>query len=189
MSLANALLDQLGDSGLASLSQSLGSNPAATKTAAAAAVPLLLSALAKNAATNDGAAALDRALERDHDGSILDSLGAGFSDKIATDGNGILKHVLGGRRDTAERGLAQASGLDQAQSAKMLATLAPLVMGALGKQKRSQGLDAGALAGMLAGERGQSRNQLGGLAALIDQDGDGSVADDLLGGIGKLFGR
>lgn len=189
MSLANALLDQLGDSGLSSLSQALGSNPAATKTAAAAAVPLLLSALAKNASTNDGATALNAALERDHDGSILDSLGSGFSEKLATDGNGILKHVLGGRRDTAEQGLAQASGLDKAQSAQMLATLAPLVMGALGKQKRSEGLDAGALAGMLAGERGQSRNQLGGLAALIDQDGDGSVADDLLGGIGKLFGR
>jgi hypothetical protein len=42
---------------------------------------------------------------------------------------------------------------------------------------------------MLAGERGQSRSQLGGLAALIDRDGDGSVADDILGGIGKLFGR
>lgn len=189
MSLANALLDQLGDSGLASLSNALGSNPAATKTAATAALPLLFSALAKNAGTNEGAAALDKALERDHDGSILDGIGAAFTPERVADGNGILKHVLGGRRETAEQGLAAASGLDSKQSAQMLATLAPLVMGALGKQKRSQGLDAGALAGLLQGERGRSRSQLGGLAALIDQDGDGSVADDLLGGIGKLFGR
>ncbi|MEM7417996.1 MAG: DUF937 domain-containing protein, partial [Gemmatimonadota bacterium] len=184
MSLANALLDQLGDSGLASLGQAIGSNPDATKAAATATLPLLFSALAKNAGTDDGAAALDRALERDHDGSILDNLAGGFSSSMEQDGNGILKHVLGGRRETTERGLAQASGLDSKQSAQMLATLAPLVMGALGKQKRSQGLDAGALAGMLQGERGQNKSQLGGLAALIDQDGDGGVADDLLGGIG-----
>lgn len=188
-SLTQMLIGQLGDSGLESLGNTLGANPQATKTAAAAALPLLFSALAKNASSQDGAAALDSALDRDHDGSILDGLTGAITQANTKDGDGILGHMFGGRRQDAEAGIAAASGLDKDQSAKMLATLAPLVMGALAKQKKSQGLDASGLAEMLNGERGQTQSQLGGLASLLDRDGDGSVADDVLGGIGKLFGR
>lgn len=188
-SLTQMLIGQLGDSGLESLGETLGANPQATKTAAAAALPLLFSAMAKNASSREGAEALDRALERDHDGSILDGITGAITQANQKDGDGILGHVFGGRRGDAEAGIAAASGLDKAQSAKMMATLAPLVMGALAKQKKSRGLDASGLSEMLNGERGETKDQLGGLAALLDRDGDGSVADDVLGGIGKLFGR
>lgn len=188
-SLTDMLISQLGDSGLESLGKTLGANPQATKTATAAALPLLFSALAKNAQSDEGASALNRAIERDHDGSLLDGLASAFTQSKAQEGAGILKHVLGGNRSTAEAGIAAASGLDTRQSGQMLATLAPIVMAALAKQKQSQSLDASGLAGMLAGERGQTQDRLGGLAALLDRDGDGSVADDVLGGIGKLFGK
>lgn len=189
-SMTDLLLDRLGDGGMESLSRSLGSNPQATKTAAAAALPMLFAALAKNAQTDEGASALAGALERDHDGSILDALSAGFSDDMRKDGDGILKHVLGGRRGMAEAGIAQASGLDSDQTSAILAKLAPLVMGALGQAKRSRNLDAGGVTELLRGEDGPARAKLGGLAGLLDRDGDGSVADDLLGGLGRsLFGR
>lgn len=189
-SMTDMLLSQLGDGGLESLSQSLGANPQATKTAAAAALPMLMAALAKNASTEDGASALASALDRDHDGSILDKLAGGFSDDTGAVGDGILKHVLGGQRGVAEAGIAQASGLDSGQAAAMLAKLAPLVMGALGQAKRSQSLDTGGVTELLRGEGGQAREKLGGLAGLLDRDGDGNVADDLLGGLGRsLFGR
>lgn len=189
-SMTDMLLSQLGDDGLQSLSQALGANPQATKAATAAAIPLLFSALAKNASSDDGAAALAGALERDHDGSILDGLGAAFTPERKAEGDSILKHVLGGRRTQAETGIAAASGLDPQQSAAMLAKLAPLVMGALGKAKRSQNLDTRGVTDLLGGERGQAEKQLGGLASLLDRDGDGSIADDLLGGIGRsLFGK
>jgi hypothetical protein len=71
--------------------------------------------------------------------------------------------------------------------AKLLPVLAPIVMGALGRQKRQQNLDVGGLAGMLGAERQQieaSSPAAGLLGQLLDQDGDGSVADDVakLGG-------
>ena len=188
-SMTDLLLDQLGDNGLASLSQALGSNPDATKNATMAALPLLFGALAKNASTDDGASALAGALDRDHDGSVLEGLTGAFAGQDRSIGDGILKHVLGGRRQTAEAGIAQASGLDPAQASTMLATLAPLVMGTLGKAKRDRGLDAGGVSDLLRGEGSQTKERLGGLAALIDRDGDGNVADDLLGGLGSLFGR
>lgn len=192
--LTDMLLKQLGDGGLSSLSQNLGADQAATKTAAAAALPMLVSALAKNASSSDGASALDQALGRDHDGSALDNLGALLGQGPSKDGEGILKHVLGGKRQVAEAGIAKASGLDVGQAASMLATLAPMLMGALGKAKREKGLDAGGVAGMLAGEGEQAKQALGGLAGFLDQDGDGDIKDDILGGIakglgGKLFGK
>ena len=189
-SMTDLLLDRLGDGGLESLSQSLGSNPQATKTAAAAALPMLFAALAKNAQSEDGASALAGALDRDHDGSILDAVRGGFSDDMRRDGDGILKHVLGARRGVAEAGIAQASGLDSDQTSAMLAKLAPLVMGTLGHAKRTRNLDAGGVTELLRGEDGPARAKLGGLAGLLDRDGDGSVADDILGGSGRsLFGR
>ena len=189
-SMTDLLLNQLGDGGLESLAQSLGSNPEATKAATTAALPLLFGALAKNASTEDGASALAGALDRDHDGSVLEGITNALAGQDRSIGDGILKHVLGGQRSMAETGIAQASGLDTTQTSAMLAKLAPLVMGALGKAKRSQDLDAGGISDLLQGEGSQARKQLGGLAGLLDRDGDGSIADDLLGGLGRsLFGR
>ena len=73
--------------------------------------------------------------------------------------------------------------------------LAPMVMGALGRQKRQQGLDAGSLAGVLGAERQQmeqSNPAMGMLGSLLDRDDDGSVVDDIAkmgkGLLGGLFG-
>lgn len=189
-SMTDMLLGQLGADGLASLTKSLGSNPQATQAATSAAIPLLFSALAKNASTSDGATALAGALDRDHDGGALGNLASAFSQDSQAEGEGILKHVLGGRRAQAESGIAAASGLDANQTSAMLAKLAPLVMGALGKAKRADNLDSTGVTDLLRGESGQVQEKLGGLAGLLDRDGDGSIADDLLGGIaGSLFGR
>lgn len=74
--------------------------------------------------------------------------------------------------------------------------LAPVVMGALGKQKQESGLDVGALAQMLGGQQSQMQSNplMAAATALLDADGDGSVIDDLAekaGGslLGGLFGR
>lgn len=195
-SLIDMVMGQLGESGVSALSQNLGADSAVTGKAVTAALPLLLGALAKNAGTPEGASALGNALDRDHDGSVLDGLGAFLGQaQPPADGDGILRHVLGDRRAGAENGLSKLSGLDAKQASSMLAMLAPIVMGALGRAKRQGGLDAGGLADLLAGEKSKAESAgLGGLAGFLDQDGDGDVTDDILGGVakglmGKLFGR
>lgn len=193
-SLAETLLAQLDGSQIRDLSRRVGADEKATGTAVQAAIPMLMAALARNAGDDQGRQALDRALERDHDGSVLDGL-AGFFGKASTqEGDAILKHVLGDGRKRVEQGLGGASGLASDQAGQVLAMVAPLVLGALGRTKRQEGLDAGALAGLLAGEGRQQEQALGGLVGFLDRDGDGSVADDVLGGLarglgGKLFGR
>ena len=170
------------------LSRALGTDEGTAQKAASAALPMILGALAKNAAKPDGAAALMGALDRDHDGSILDDVGAFFGKADTTDGNGILKHALGNHRDPLEEGIAKASGLDAKKMSMMMAMLAPVVMGALGKVKRERQLDAGGLSDLLRGEERTMRTkapEMGLMGSLLDQDGDGSILDDVVGKIGK----
>jgi hypothetical protein len=56
------------------ISRRIGADPQKTQAAVHTAIPALLAALGQNA-TSGGGAALKGALERDHDGSILDNLG------------------------------------------------------------------------------------------------------------------
>jgi hypothetical protein len=194
--LLDLLTSQLSGSQLSAMSRQLGAEENATKNAMGAALPVLLGALARNSAKPDGAASLHGALSKDHDGSVLDNL-SGFLGKPDTAaGDGILKHVLGGRRSAVETGVSHASGLDGAKVTQLMAMLAPVVMGAVGRTQRQQNLDASGVANMLAGERQRAESgspALGDLARLLDSDGDGQIADDVAklgnGLLGNLFGR
>ena len=73
---------------------------------------------------------------------------------------------------------SQQTGVSSDILKKMLPVVATMVMGGLSKQSNTGG---GALAGLLGGA---SKQQSGGqslLTSFLDADGDGSVADDLLG--------
>ncbi len=192
-SIMDLLTQQLGSNAASDLSQKLGADRAKTETAMAAALPVLLGALARNASKPEGAESLNRALERDHDGSVLDNLSGFLNNPDENTGNGILKHVLGNRRQSVEAGLSKTTGLDPNGVGKLMAMLAPVVMGTLGRAKRQQGLDPKGLAAALGTERQQLEQRspgLGGLAGLLDADGDGQVLDDVMGKVGKgLLGR
>jgi len=196
----NPLLDLLGSgldaSALRRLGSQVGATPEQTGTAAQAALPLLMGALQRNAGSG-GASSLLSALDRDHDGSVLDDL-AGFLGQGPSDsGARSLDHIFGGKRGTVESAVSRASGLDSGQVTQLLAMLAPLVLGALGKARRQTGSDAGGLGELLGGAVGSMQQQspgIGGLVSgLLDADGDGSVVDDLLekglgGGTGGALG-
>jgi hypothetical protein len=170
----------------------IGANEQTTQAAIMTALPLLLAGLAKNSSSPDGARSLHGALSTDHDGSVLDNLDGLIGNAQTGPGAGILGHVLGEREPLAQQALSKASGLDTSRAGQLLMMLAPVVMGALGRAQRQRNLDAPALAGMLGNEQAglrQSSPGLMGLATrLLDKDGDGSIADELGGIAGKLFG-
>lgn len=197
-SIFDLITSQLGSRELDQIQGRLGLDRGATEKAVPAAVGTLLGALAKNAQSRSGAEDLLGALARDHDGSILENLGSmlGSSPKIA-EGDGILRHALGAKRGAVENGLGQTLGIKQDQVGQLLAMLAPVIMGALGKARRQKGFDAGALAQTLGQERsGLSRKMpagLDGLGSLLDADGDGQFVDDIAKKVGgsllnRLFG-
>ena len=188
-SLLNMLAGQLSGPAIKEISSQLGADEGTTQTAINAALPMLLGALSKNASDPSGAEALTNALSRDHDGSILDNLSSALGDSATSQmGAGILKHVLGGSQGVAEQSLSKVSGLDAGSTGQLLQMLAPIMMGALGKTQRDGGLDAAGIAGMLMNERQSAESSLGGMASLLDFDGDGSIADDVMSLGGKLLG-
>jgi hypothetical protein len=204
MSLVDILQSQLGSEGVERIGRQIGLDPATAQQAVAGAIPILTGALARNASQPGGADALHQALDA-HDGSILDQLGGLLGNSVGNSGGGslgggiggaILAHILGHKQDTAASGLANATGISGSQAIQLLAMLAPLVMGALGRMKRQQGIDPSSLPGVLQNEHAQAQaaapSGLGGLASMLDMDGDGNPMDDIarIGGglLGGLFG-
>ncbi|MDH3744765.1 MAG: DUF937 domain-containing protein [Acidobacteriota bacterium] len=195
-SLIDLLTQQIQSGGLSQIAGQLGTDESTAGKAVPAALGTLIGALAKNASSGRGAEDLFGALSRDHDGSILNDIGGAISNSGNLAGSGILKHVLGGNRQSIEKGLGQATGLDAGAIGKLLPMLAPILMGALGKARNEGNLDVGGLAGMLGQQRQHVQKQVPrgfGLGSLIDRDGDGQIADDLAGMVGKgllknLFG-
>ena len=170
------------------------------QTAAASSVILssLMGALARNASTPDGANALNGALERDHDGSILDHLGPLLTGQRRPDnpralnGAGILKHILGNQQQETVQEVSQRSGLSLEKAGSLMVTLAPILMQMLGRSKRQAGAGANDLGGVLTdlvtgmGSRNQPQMpgqqpgpDLGLAGQLLDRDGDGQVMDDI----------
>ena len=193
MSLLELLQQQLGGQAVNNISQKLGVDRGTTGNAIDAALPLLLSAVARNASNPDQAQSLERAVSQDHDGSILNDVPGFINRAESGPGAGILGHVLGDRQQTVQNGLSRATGLDAGKTAQLLMMLAPLVMGALGRAKQERNLDAGGLSTLLAGENEHLKESapgvMGALSRFLDRNQDGSVMDDVSGMIGKAFGR
>ena len=188
--LMQSLVAQLSGAPMGQLSSQLGADTRTTQNAVQAALPMLLGALAKNSASSGGADALAGALDRDHDGSILDDIGGFLGGGAGSDGAAILGHMLGKREPAVEAGIGQATGLQSNQTAKLLQMLAPIVLGYLGRQKRQQGMSSGMLGELLGTQssRAQAKNPaLGALAALLDKDDDGSIVDELGGMLGSFL--
>jgi hypothetical protein len=188
------LLQQITSAAQASgQSDTLGAGQPAAQNGLAAAIPLLLTALSRNAESREGAASLHQAIAEDHDGSVLDNLGSYLQNPDLDDGDGILGHALGDRRESVQTGLAQTTGLDMNTVAKLLKMAAPLVLAMLAKQQRQGALDADGLSNMLATERQSAAtsnpDMMEMITGMLDANDDGSMMDELRGFAERLFGR
>jgi hypothetical protein len=186
--ISQMIVQQVAGAGARQLALRLGISEGTAQTALQVAIPLIVAALARNASQPGGAQALQEAVSRDHDGSILDNLMGHFSNSGAANGAGILGHVFGDQRTTVESNLAQATGLDPNTAGSILETVAPLVMGAVGREQQQQGFDPSGLAQFL-GEQQQAQaaqpGMTGMLSSMLDSNNDGNVMDDL----GRIAGN
>ena len=188
-----ALLGLLQGQDLGNLASQVGGNEGEAKNGVMAALPAMLAALGKNTGTEKGAEELNNALEKKHDGSILDNLSGYLSNPDLKDGTGILNHLFGNQTSNVANAVSQSSGLDTNGSMKMLQMLAPILMGMLGQQKKQNNLDAkglGNLTSMLASNFGSEAGTSGIMETvtnLLDANKDGNVVDDIMGMVGKFF--
>jgi hypothetical protein len=187
------LLNKLSGDGLSQISQQIGANEQNTSSALSMALPLLVSALAKNSSQPDGAQALHQALAKDHNGSILKDVSGYLSNPQAANGAGILEHVLGGQQPVVTQALAKGTGMQSDQIAQLLQIAAPLLLGILGKQQKKAGFDPTDLSNYLGAQKQKTQkaapDMMSTLNTLLDSNGDGSAMDEIIGFAGKLFGK
>jgi hypothetical protein len=186
MDLTQVVMGTLDQSTKRRIAESSGATPDQVSQVIAAGLPLIVGSMAKNASTKAGADNLDKAIAAKHDGSLLDNLSAVTDNSTIADGAKILNHVLGTNKETAVTKVAEKSGASTNATATILATLAPVVMAQLGKQKTKGKLSAEDIGNVLSSQKGAKGTALMDLAVkFFDKNGDGSVLDDV---IGMFFG-
>jgi hypothetical protein len=208
MAILDDITAQLQGSTLTQMSRQLGADEQTTAQAISMALPKLIGGLAREAESPTGAQAINRALEEDHDGSLLDNVSTLFGPATtgaadvavprALNGAGILEHVLGRKREPVQQGIGRATGLNSQQISRLLIMLAPLVMAYLGRRKRETGAGATEISSDLQAERQEVERRSPGLGGILGQifgaggEDRPGIADDLArmapDVLGKMFG-
>lgn len=123
----------------------------------AVATPLVISYLRNKSQDNKEAEALNNALDKDHDGSILDDTSQ--LEARQNEGGSILSHVFGSEKGNVENQLSQNTGISIDKIGPILAMLAPVIMGYIGKEKQQNNVGAGGLGDLLGGILGGAQTQ------------------------------
>ena len=177
MNILESLLNSGDGSAVRQLGAQFGLPPDQAQSVLAAIVPALMAGVQNNASQQSGLDGLAAALAGGDHAQYVDDPGMLADPATTADGNGILGHIFGSKdvsRQVAQQASAR-TGIDATILKQMLPVVAALAMGAMAKQTRNAAPAAagGGLASMLG--------------PMLDQNRDGSVADDLLGLAGKLF--
>lgn len=124
----------------------------------AVAAPLVISYLRNKSQDAKEAEALNNALDKDHDGSILND--PSQIESRQAEGSSILDHIFGGQKAQVENQLSQNTGISVDKLGPILAMLAPVIMGYIGQQKQANGVNSGGLGDLLGGILGGAQNQV-----------------------------
>ncbi len=189
MDLMEMLSGQIGNENvLKQLSKSIGADSSQIQQTMKFGLPALMQAMGKNASSQEGALSLAKALDNHKDDNI-DNIESFLKNVDKEDGAKILNHILGSKNNLVQRNLAKQTGLKADQTSDLMSQLAPMLLGALGKEKAKQKVDSSGLAGMLAGALGQGKNNnlMDSVSKLLDADDDGSIIDDLSGMMGGFL--
>lgn len=206
-----SILKQSGAIG--SIAQQLGVNEGIAQAGAEALLPAILGGFKKTTqAQPSGLEGLGGLLGQLGGGGLFDSVVAPEPTPVEK-GNDILGQIFGSKdvSRTVAGHASEQTGIDPSLLKKMLPILAMLVAGYLAKQ--SGGQESGGLGGLIGGMLGGGQSGgglggmlgnvlggalgggqqaapasggLGGLASLLDMDGDGNPLDDIIGMAGKF---
>lgn len=177
------------------IAKQFGVDPAVASQAVEEGSATILSGLAKNAQTSEGASAIEKALGK-HSGQ---SETVDVTSVDAVDGGKILTHIFGDKKETVEKELTKSDKTAGIDFGKLLPMLAPIIMGMLSKNKSQPAGDSAGggimdvIGGLLGGGGGNAST--GGIGDLLsgvlgggDADGDGKKDGGPLGGITDLLG-
>ena len=193
------ILSQMG--GLESVAKELGVSESQASAGAAALLPAILGGFKKQAqAQPSGLDGLGGLLSALGGGGLLDNVMAPEPTNVAQ-GNDVLGRIFGSKdvSRTVASNAAQSTGLDTGMLKKMLPMLAMMAAGYMAKQgtanvaPQSPPASGGGLGGLLGGLLGGNSttatggHAAGGLASMLDMNGDGNSLDDIMRMAGKVL--
>ena len=168
--ISSGVADQIGSA--------VGLDKSKTSSAIEAAIPVLLGGLAKKASSPSGLSELgDIFKQQDKEPSVLDNLGGllsgGANSKLLGMGASLLPMLLGSSQSSIVSVLMKLLGLGDKSVIGLLGSLAPIVMGVVGKQAKSAGgFDPSVLTNLLGSQSNLLSsalpNELKGVMGLAD---------------------
>lgn len=150
----------MGSSLMEQAAQFLGEDSSKAQSAVKSAIPSVLGGLMQKVSSGDGASAIFSLLNQSqNDGSVLNGLGDLFGNRSAMDnhlgiGSTLLNTIFGNKLTGILDLVTKSSGMSGTSTSTLMKWIAPIVMGVLGKQVKSQGLGMSGLVDLLKGQSG-----------------------------------
>ena len=166
------LIDLLSGDVIESLAKSTGASKKDTSTVLATALPTLMESMASNASTKEGAKSLEKAL---NDHTSDDALSTMLGKIDLEDGSKILGHILGNDSDSVKSTISKKTGVDSDLTSTILSSIDPLLLSALGSEKKKSNTKADGLTDLLGSLLGK------------EDDSDNDIADTLFSLAGSLL--
>ncbi len=183
------------------IASALGLDQSVAQKAIGASVPAVLASLAGLASQSGGAQRLSSVLARqpaDVVGNLTKAVGGAEQQAFENTGSSLLSGLLGsGQMNELTSAIGRFAGIGGEASKSLTGMLAPLVLGVLGQQQRSTGMDASGLAAMFASQKDQIASAIpsgladrlsnAGLVNTIDSGirGGSAAAADAAGWVGR----
>ena len=184
-SLVSIVMQFLTPDMIAKIAAALGLDRSVAQKAIGGAVPALLSSLTDVASTPNGVRQLTNILTQQPQGSLdtlTNLIGGSGQNTLADTGSSTLSGLFGGGTlDTMAQSIGKFAGLDAGSGKSLLGMLGPVVLGVLGQQQRSAGLDANGLASLLGSQKSQIAAAIP--SGLADQLSAAGLIDKAEGGL------
>jgi hypothetical protein len=143
---------------IAKIASALGLDRNVAQKTIAGAIPALLASFADVASSPNGARQLTNTLTQQSGSleSLKNLIGSSGQNSLAETGSNTLSGLFGGGTlDTMAQTIGKFAGIGEGTSKSLLGMLGPLVLGTLGQQQRSMGLDASGLVSLLTSQKDQ----------------------------------
>jgi Bacterial protein of unknown function (DUF937) len=167
---------------VARIAATLGLGRTETQAGVSAAVPALLAAFSGVADKPGGSQNLVDVIKNQPGvlDNVISMVGGGSPASLIDKGSNLLGSLVGSHDQSALAGaVGKFAGIGQSTGGSLVGILAPVVMGVIGKQIGSRGLDAGSVGSLLASQKEQIAQALPqGFAKLL---GDTGILDSLDG--------
>src|SRR3954468_9134620 len=168
---------------IAKIASALGLDRNVAQKAITGAIPALLASFADVASSPNGARQLTNTLTQQSGSldSFKNLIGSSGQNSLAETGSSMLSGLFGGGAlDTMAQTIGKFAGIGEGTSKSMLGMLGPVVLGTLGQQQRSMGLDASGLVSLLTSQKDQFAAAMP--SGLASQLGAAGLIDGATGG-------